>query len=355
MMKFKSVIAGAIFVFAQHSTAQNLFTNPSFETGDLTGWTSTPTAAVKASGDSSVPGIIVHPRSGNFAIYTDAPGTISQNVLPIPGQTYVVGFYLAEGANPLTNANPGITIGSQFHNQLVNIPASTTYAPALIRQFYSAPATTTLTNVSFNPHASGATYDDFFFQPYSAPLITSGPVKRLILSGDEVPGHLGSSYLDGDVVPFLNDNGTTVSNVPTSLGRVLLVSDGKQNKPVVVRNDPVPDGNGLMSPGFRLGYNSSGQVAFDATLLNTSGGSTDNFGVYFYNGSTISTIARKGQTLPGGDGTISSVENMSVNNQGKVLFTADLTGGSSANALFLYDGTSLISLARYGQSTPSGN
>jgi hypothetical protein len=95
---------------ALSARAQNLVTNPGFETGDFTGWTQ--------FGDTSfttVQNFDVH--SGSFAAEfgpTASDGGITQNIATTAGQLYNVSFWLdnrdTSGNNHMSASFAGVTI-----------------------------------------------------------------------------------------------------------------------------------------------------------------------------------------------------------------------------------------------------
>ena len=102
----------------------------------------------------------------------------------------------------------------------------------------------------------------------------------------------------------------------------------------------MPEGNGvfdqmLISETNHPVLNESGQVAFRAALRNTSGGFSDNQGVY-RGGTTLIKIARAGQALPGGGTLVSFGSNSSpdMNDSGEVVFPLSLVGGSGQQAIY---------------------
>ena len=59
--------------------------------------------------------------------------------------------------------------------------------------------------------------------------------------------------------------------------------------------------------GDNLLLNAAGQVAFQANnLRNTVGGTADNSGIYLFNGTTLASVARTNTTVPEGNGQFSS-------------------------------------------------
>ena len=83
---------------------------------------------------------------------------------------------------------------------------------------------------------------------------------------------------------------------------------------------PVGDGNfaGFGDPTI----NALGQVAFQATLRNTSA-STDT-GIYFHNGTMLTNVARENANVPEGNGKFSGFGNLALNSAGQVAFQASL-------------------------------
>ncbi|MEM1027818.1 MAG: choice-of-anchor tandem repeat NxxGxxAF-containing protein, partial [Planctomycetota bacterium] len=121
-----------------------------------------------------------------------------------------------------------------------------------------------------------------------------------------------------------------------------------------------PDFNGTYSSFFSPTLNDAGQVAFSSALTGTSGGITDNSGLYVVGDGGDTQIAREGQAVPGGNGTFSSLFIVPQFNQsGQVAFLANLsgtTGGTTDNsAVYLFNGGGLTQVVREGQSSPDGN
>ena len=78
----------------------NLVTNCGFETGDFTGWTTTPAAIGSDFGVDPV-----NPNSGSFEAFFEATvppflDTISQSISTIAGQTYDISFFLENEGPP---------------------------------------------------------------------------------------------------------------------------------------------------------------------------------------------------------------------------------------------------------------
>jgi hypothetical protein len=156
---------------------------------------------------------------------------------------------------------------------------------------------------------------------------------------------------------------TTMFSTTNGSSFAFLLADGSSLKVLTRSLRPSPDGNGafLLFPNGLPAINDHGQMAFVANLTGTSGGSADNEGLYRTDGATTVQLARKGQFVPNGNGRFLDFAQgyVAINNSGQVAFFADLTGttgGSSDNAgIFLADGSSVKQLARKGQSAPDTN
>jgi hypothetical protein len=87
----------------------NLIVNGGFETGDFTGWTTTPAASGSFFGvvNNGVPFL----HSGNYAAMfhgetEDSFDSISQTLATVPGLTYTVDFWLSNPQLPIVDSFP---------------------------------------------------------------------------------------------------------------------------------------------------------------------------------------------------------------------------------------------------------
>ena len=195
---------------------------------------------------------------------------------------------------------------------------------------------------------------------------SGGTVTQIAREGQTVPGGNGT-YGNMTTDPAFNDAGQVafVSTLTgTSGGNTdndgLFRGEGGTVTQIARKGQTVPGGNGSYLDFFRHSLNDAGQVVFIAPLTGTSGGTTDNQGIFRGSGGTVTQIARKGQTVPGGNGTYSSFLTSSVlNDAGQVAFLAPLTGTSGGSAdnsgLFLGSGGTVAQIAREGQTVPGGN
>jgi hypothetical protein len=145
---------------------------------------------------------------------------------------------------------------------------------------------------------------------------------------------------------------------------------------VVATDDPVPDGNGEFQ-GFYLGpedtglsshggpiLNDAGHLTFSAYLKNTSGGSSDDSGLFLWDGSAITQLVREGQSPPDGDGDFYQFHDFAsaaLNDANQVAYDSHLIDSASGllfeSAVYFGDGSpgNRVSLARTGRPAPGGD
>lgn len=134
-------------------------------------------------------------------------------------------------------------------------------------------------------------------------------------------------------------------------------TDGNTTVQLARKGQAVPNGNGRFLD-FGQGYpaiNNNGQVAFFANLTGTAGGSSDNAGIFLVDGNSVKQLARKGQAAPDSNGVYSTfgLGRPVLNNKGQVAFRATLTGTSGGTTdnqgIFLVDADgSILQIIRSG-------
>lgn len=185
-----------------------------------------------------------------------------------------------------------------------------------------------------------------------------GTISDIARSLQAIPG--GPGLFTNLLVPALNDGGT-VGFADGLQG--IFRGDGTMTTSIARTGDPAPGGNGTLAvPFFNPAINNQGDVAFFANLSGTSGSTNDNQGVFIRKGDALSTIVRRGQNAPDGNGRfldLSTIDDVAINETGQVAFLATLTataGGSSDNSgLFRGDGTTLKQIVRLGDRAPDGS
>jgi hypothetical protein len=114
-----------------------------------------------------------------------------------------------------------------------------------------------------------------------------------------------------------------------------------------------PGGNGRFVDFSYLSLNSTGEIAFLASLTGTAAGVYDRAGIFRSDGSTVTQIARLDDVAPGGTTRFLGLGVAALNDEGQVAFEANLFGPEYG--IFRGDGVSLIPIARSGQTTPDGS
>lgn len=180
----------------------------------------------------------------------------------------------------------------------------------------------------------------------------SGAVTQIARTAQPMPG--GGS-IDGVSWPTLNDAGqvafyATITGAPASAAGIFLGDGGPITKIARTGDGPVP---GWIIRSFDpvggLPINNSGWVAFRAQIDGTGPFDT----VFRGNGTSTVLIAFAGQPVPGSTGTLRSMDrNVAINNQGQVAFIAGITDGSVVSGIFRGDGTTLTTIAREGDLVP---
>ncbi len=127
---------------------------------------------------------------------------------------------------------------------------------------------------------------------------------------------------------------------------------------------PSPDGNGTFSSfsvnsQFGLSNpNSSNQIAFLAGLNGTSGGASDNAGVFIGDSVNTAVVARKGDVIPNtGSETLEEFFTPKLNDDGRIAFlaTVDNAAAGSEIGIFANDTGQTRQLVRASEVIPGGN
>jgi hypothetical protein len=141
----------------------------------------------------------------------------------------------------------------------------------------------------------------------------------------------------------------------------ILRGDGASLVSIAREGQLTPDGNGAFAEFTGLGFtapaalNDLGQVAFDASLAGTLGGNNDNYGIFRSDGTTLVQIVREGQATPDGNGRFDLRSRPALNDAGQLAFRSELSGtsgGASDNAgiFFFDDALGLLQVVRKGDA-----
>lgn len=128
---------------------------------------------------------------------------------------------------------------------------------------------------------------------------------------------------------------------------------------VVRHNQPAPDGNGNIT-SFTPLMDETGRTVFYARLTGTTGGSSDDRGVFSVENGALTQVAREGGNAPDGNGLISRfADEPDINNAGQIALPLWLTGtaggDSDDRAIFRVASGEVYEVIREGVSSPDGN
>jgi hypothetical protein len=183
-------------------------------------------------------------------------------------------------------------------------------------------------------------------------------LTQIARAGQAAPGGAGLFSSFGSV--SINEAGTVGFWGYLGGNFGLFVGSGGALTKIAVTSDPAPGGNGTFSDvsGAQI-LSRTGYLAFRGGLTGTSGGSNDNSGIFVGNGSSLLTVVREGQSAPGGNGVFDGINFPWLNDDHTAAFYSTLrntSGGASDNTgIFTGSGGAVTQIVRAGQSLPGGN
>ena len=189
-----------------------------------------------------------------------------------------------------------------------------------------------------------------------------GTITQIARSGQPAPGETNLFYSMGFPTPInlkgqlsfaaeINDSqigtGNNYGLYRSSIGGLIKLArsfDVAPNTPFLL---------GFLQAG---GVNDGGDACFYASLI-TSDGSFKGFGLFrSSNGTDLQTIAYYSQNVPGGLGQYTAFDSViDINNTGQVAYTGYFTGATSGSGIFIGDGVTQSALVVSGQRTPDGS
>ena len=181
---------------------------------------------------------------------------------------------------------------------------------------------------------------------------------KMVREGDAAPGADGGTFSSFGF-PSMNEAGVLaftagIAGAAFNSNWGVFSADGSTVNVVVRRNEPAPDGNGTMGTFDEPIINDSGQVGFLGFVSGSAAGNNDNAGVYLHDG-TLKQVAREANSADG-NGVFASFDDLSLNDSGQVAFYAELrstSGGTSDDrAIYFFDNATsdLIEVLREGDS-----
>jgi hypothetical protein len=184
-----------------------------------------------------------------------------------------------------------------------------------------------------------------------------GYLTKVVRPGDAAPG---GSVFDFAQHPSINDRGDIAfgahvatdpcldlgSTFPSFIfcAESVYVKDGPSGviRSIAHQGAAIPSsaGSGTFDYAYAPVINSRGQIVFDAGLRGTSalafGSPADSQGIFLYTNGELISIARQGDSVPGGHIVTASFQagNYDLNNNGEVAFSALLDTGDTAAYLW---------------------
>ena len=191
---------------------------------------------------------------------------------------------------------------------------------------------------------------------------TGGPLVQIARGGQAAPdgdgrfaafrfhtlNNSGQAAFVGDL--FANSGGSSENS---AIFRV----DGGSLVQLAREGQAAPDANGNLRDFGPPSLNDAGQTSFRASLTATSGGASDNSGIFLGNGGPLNQIVRRGQVPPDGNGSFDTFNTTELNDVGQVAFSASLSGTPTAvddSGIFRGAGGPITQIARGGQVAPHG-
>jgi hypothetical protein len=214
--------------------------------------------------------------------------------------------------------------------------------------FFANPVLNNNGQTAFGAGITGGSSTSGIYRSNSGNALTA-----IALQGQNATGAGGGTF-STFFSPVLNNNGQTAFGVGitggSSTNGIYRSNSGSALTAIALQGQGATGaGGGTFSSFDSHVLNNNGQTAFGAGL--TGGSSTS--GIYRSNSdNALTAIALQGQSATGaGGGTFSSFDSPVLNNNGQAAFSANISGGSSRNGLFRSDsGNALTAIALQGQS-----
>ncbi|HEY6564870.1 MAG TPA: choice-of-anchor tandem repeat NxxGxxAF-containing protein, partial [Pirellulaceae bacterium] len=173
---------------------------------------------------------------------------------------------------------------------------------------------------------------------------------QIARTGQSVGTFLISSIDQGS---FINDAGEVAFMAHHGFDDAIMRGSGGALTKIAQVGEAVPEGNGTLdffAFGSFSGMNQNGQVLYHGLLTGSALGVADDEGIYLANGTITRTMAREGQSTPSGNGVLSSLSSPVVNNRDVVLYSsgiASVPGGTPTHeGIFLSDGSQTVEVTR---------
>ncbi len=159
-----------------------------------------------------------------------------------------------------------------------------------------------------------------------------------------IPGGSGNFTGFGGATVLMDGTHIAFLGFGSSGQQGLYLFDGSTISRIVDANTAIPGGTGNFT-NFISPELSGGTIAF------IGDGTSDQRGIYLFDGNTLSRVAARGTMTPSGTGSLTDFLGMTLS-QGRVAFYAQ--GPSSQQGIYLFDGTSISTVADLSAAIPNG-
>jgi len=197
---------------------------------------------------------------------------------------------------------------------------------------------------------AGTSHDSGIFRGDGVNLVQIAREGQAAPDGDGGFASFNNPFLNGaNEAAFLAD----LTNTSHDTG--IFRGDGNTLTRIVREGQNAPDNVGTFSSFSDLSFNNTGQVGFRGEIIGSGVDYTNNRGVFYADGNTVTRIARGGEAAPS-NGTFRDFFSPAINNNGQAAFSGFLVNTTAGNsAVFRGDGSTTNQLAREGQSAPNGD
>ena len=377
-----ALIAAATVVcgISSGAVAQNLFTNPGFESGDLAGWQLDP-AAGWIVGNDGMPlppsSEAVNVRSGAYAVAggsTRFPG-LTQTVAVEPNTLYEIGGWVSlDPSTANSNWVGHLTIWDGMTNlarlDLRAAIGTTAQDFARFRRFLRTEPGQTSVSISYDALlAQRPSWDDFYMIPATAVPASPTATRHLLGTGELPPQPEGGAYVVGaPTFPTLNNAGQALMSArtrQTAYPDYVVVQDD----PTAGLSVPLRTGSPVVGPGggtgslnsvYSVHLNDDGDIAVNGSWNPPTGGHAEALFRHEGGGAT-SVVVASGEAVPEGNGRFESIEQSTppqISSSG-VAFRAQLADtapgfGDETGLYYRPEGGAVMTVARAGQPAPGG-
>lgn len=172
-------------------------------------------------------------------------------------------------------------------------------------------------------------------------------------------GNLGE-FLETQLNDFgqivFQSTGMTGTNAGIGDDMGIFFHNGNNLIEIAREGDATSDGNFTNEIG-NIQLNNSGQIAFRGAMSGTSNGAANDNGLFLYNGTNLVEVAREGDATA--NGQLGNITGLDFNESGQIAFLSSSMAGTSGgstddNGVFLHDGSNLIEIAREGDVATNG-